>query len=125
MLKYSIKTNILIIFLMLMSLISILILSSQYYFSKQLAVNSTQKTFKHLVKNCRGHFLSFISFPLSITITLRLLFKANSYAAKSPAGPAPIMATSYEAFCMKLFNNFFYCLIYLFCFPCSCANKFS
>jgi len=51
MLKYSIKTNILIIFLMLMSLISILILSSQYYFSKQLAVNSTQKTFKHLVKN--------------------------------------------------------------------------
>jgi len=51
MFKYSIKTNILVVFLVLMGSISILILSSQYYFSKDLAISSTEKTFKHLASN--------------------------------------------------------------------------
>ena len=49
--KYSIKTNILITFLVLMGTVSLLILGSQYYFNKNLALNSTEGIFKHLAKN--------------------------------------------------------------------------
>ena len=55
MFKHSIKTNILTIFLILMVMVSILILSSQYYFTKELAIHSTEKTFKHLASNTTKH----------------------------------------------------------------------
>ena len=53
--RISIKTNILTIFLILIGLISFSILFSQYYFSKKLAIESTQKTFKLISKNIHEH----------------------------------------------------------------------
>jgi len=51
MFKYSIKTNILTTFLILMGMITVLILSSQYYFNKKLAIEATERIFIHLAKN--------------------------------------------------------------------------
>ena len=51
MIKYSIKTNILTTFLILMGTVSVLILASQYYFNKELALKSTKGMFKHLAQN--------------------------------------------------------------------------
>ena len=48
MFKHSIKTNILTIFVILMLVVSSLILYSQYYFNKKLALESTEKLFEHL-----------------------------------------------------------------------------
>ncbi|MEA3523084.1 MAG: HD domain-containing phosphohydrolase [Campylobacterota bacterium] len=55
MFKMSIKTNILIVFLLLMGLTSLSLVFSQYYFSKKLAIQSTQKTFKIISKNIYNH----------------------------------------------------------------------
>ncbi len=46
MFKQTIKVNILIIFILLISVISLSLLSSQYYFNVKIATNSINKTFK-------------------------------------------------------------------------------
>ena len=51
MFKRSIKTNITAIFLFLVSIISLAIVYTQYYFNYNLAVSSTTKTFKLLGEN--------------------------------------------------------------------------
>ena len=51
MFKQTIRTNILIIFALLISTISLSLLISQYYFNEELAVNSTDKTFKLISSN--------------------------------------------------------------------------
>ncbi|MEA1892080.1 MAG: HD domain-containing phosphohydrolase [Campylobacterota bacterium] len=51
MFKQTIKTNILLIFLLLIGLIATSLLYSQYYFSHQIAINSTEKTFKLITDN--------------------------------------------------------------------------
>ena len=51
MFKQTIRTNILTIFLLLVALIAVSLLSSQYYFNHKLASDSTAKTFKLITKN--------------------------------------------------------------------------
>lgn len=53
--KISIKTNILIIFLILIGMVSISLLFSQYYFSQKIAIESTQKTFSTISNNITQH----------------------------------------------------------------------
>jgi len=53
--KISIKTNILIIFLVLVGIVSLSLLFSQYYFSKKLAIDTTHRTFKIISKNISEH----------------------------------------------------------------------
>lgn len=55
MLKISIKTHILTIFILLISTVTLSLLLSQYYFSKKLAINSTHRTFKIISKNIGDH----------------------------------------------------------------------
>ncbi len=55
MLKVSIKTNILITFLLLVGSVALSLLFSQYYFSEKLAIESTTKTFHIISKNISGH----------------------------------------------------------------------
>lgn len=49
--KYSIKTDILTIFLLLIAIVSTSLLTTQYYFNTNLATNSTDKTFKYVTQN--------------------------------------------------------------------------
>ncbi len=51
MFKQTIKANILTTFLFLLAIIAVALLSSQYYFSQKLAINSTNKTFKLISDN--------------------------------------------------------------------------
>ena len=51
MFKQSIRTNIVTIFLFLVGMVSFSLLSSQYYFNHNLAVDSTTKTFNLITKN--------------------------------------------------------------------------
>lgn len=51
----SIKTNILIIFLVLVGIVSFSLLFSQYYFNKKLALESAHKTFHIISKNINTH----------------------------------------------------------------------
>ena len=51
MFKHTIKTNIIIIFIILVSLVSFSLLFSQYYFSKNIALDSTKKTFNIITNN--------------------------------------------------------------------------
>ncbi len=51
MFKQTIKTNILTIFLVLIGIVSISLLSAQYYFNSTLAKNSTTKAFKLIANN--------------------------------------------------------------------------
>jgi len=53
--KISIQTNILSIFLIFVGLIAFSLLSSQYYFSKKLAIESTQKKFQGIQKTITEH----------------------------------------------------------------------
>ena len=55
MFKMSIKTNILTVFLSLIALVATVLLISQYYFSKKLAIETTQKTFGIITKNINEH----------------------------------------------------------------------
>jgi len=55
MFQQTIRAHILTIFLLLLGLLSFSILASQYYFSYQLAEESTQKTFKLIAKNITTH----------------------------------------------------------------------
>ena len=55
MFNISIKTNILAIFLSLITLIALSLLISQYYFSQKLAIESTQNTFTMISKNITEH----------------------------------------------------------------------
>jgi len=55
MIKHSIRTNILTIFLILIGLISFSLLTTQYYFNQQLIANSTNKTFQIITKNISAH----------------------------------------------------------------------
>jgi len=52
---HSIRTNILTIFLLLVGLVSIALLSSQYYFNQKIASDSTAKTFELITKNISAH----------------------------------------------------------------------
>ncbi|MBN2815798.1 MAG: amino acid ABC transporter [Campylobacterales bacterium] len=49
--RHTIRTNILTIFLLLIGLVSVSLLSSQYYFSQKLAKSATEKTFEIISKN--------------------------------------------------------------------------
>ncbi len=49
--RISIKTNILTVFLLLVAFVAFSLLFSQYYFSKKLAIESTQKTFSIIAKD--------------------------------------------------------------------------
>lgn len=51
----SIKTHILTIFLLLIALVAISLLSSQYYFNQKLASSATHKTFKLITTNISEH----------------------------------------------------------------------
>ena len=53
--RFSIKTHIFTIFLLLVGMISFSLLFSQYYFSEKLAVDSTHKTFRIISKNISEH----------------------------------------------------------------------
>ena len=55
MIKHSIRTNILTIFLILIGLISFSLLITQYYFNQQLIANSTNKIFLIITKNISEH----------------------------------------------------------------------
>jgi HD-GYP domain-containing protein (c-di-GMP phosphodiesterase class II) len=55
MFKHSIRTNILTIFLLLVGLVAIALLSSQYYFNQKIAADSTAKTFQLITKNISVH----------------------------------------------------------------------
>ena len=55
MLKVSIKTNILMTFLLLVGIVSLSLLYSQYYFSEKLAIESTNKTFRIISTNISDH----------------------------------------------------------------------
>ena len=52
---HSIRTNILTIFFLLIGLVSIALLSSQYYFNQKIASDSTAKTFQLITKNISAH----------------------------------------------------------------------
>ena len=56
MFRMTIKTNILTIFLLLVGVVSLSLLLSQYYFSKKVALESTAKTFGIISKNIGEHF---------------------------------------------------------------------
>jgi len=49
--RQSIRTNILIIFVFIITLVSISLIASQYYFSQKLATSATEKTFSLISKN--------------------------------------------------------------------------
>ena len=55
MFKQTIKINILSTFLLLIGLVSLSLLTSQYYFNNKLAINSTEKTFKLISSNVNDH----------------------------------------------------------------------
>jgi len=55
MFKMSIKTKIFITFLLLVGIVSLSLLFSQYYFSEKLAIESTHKTFSNISKNISEH----------------------------------------------------------------------
>ena len=55
MFKQTIRVNILIIFILLVSLVSASLLTSQYYFNKKLAMDSTEKTFQLISSNISNH----------------------------------------------------------------------
>jgi len=55
MLKQTIRTNIVTIFLVLIAIVSFSLLSSQYYFNNKLAVESADKTFTLITKNLTQH----------------------------------------------------------------------
>jgi len=56
--KVSIKTNIFITFLLLVGIVALSLLFSQYYFSEKLAIESTNKTFRIISKNISEHILN-------------------------------------------------------------------
>lgn len=53
----TIKTNILITFLLLVGIVALSLLFSQHYFSEKLALESTNKTFRIISKNISEHIL--------------------------------------------------------------------
>lgn len=53
--KISIKTNILTVFLLLVGVVSLCLVFSQYYFSKELAIKETSNTFNIVAKNITRH----------------------------------------------------------------------
>ena len=55
MLKMTIKTKILIIFLSLVGIVALSLLSSQYYFNEKLTIESTSNTFNIISKNISDH----------------------------------------------------------------------
>ena len=55
MLKMTIKTKILIIFLSLVGIVALSLLSSQYYFNEKLTIESTNNTFNIISKNISDH----------------------------------------------------------------------
>ena len=54
--KISIRTNILLVFLLLLSIISISLLYSHYYFSKKIALSATADTFKLIAKHVENSY---------------------------------------------------------------------
>jgi len=55
MFNISIKANILLVFLTLLGIISFSLLFSHYYFSKKIAIESTNKTFRMISENISDH----------------------------------------------------------------------
>ncbi|MFT7860141.1 MAG: transporter substrate-binding domain-containing protein [Sulfurimonas sp.] len=78
MYKTSIRTNILTIFLFLIGLVSISLLTSQYYFNNKIAVKSTQKTFQLISKNISEKIASNNDNIKSILLTNKNNSKLNS-----------------------------------------------
>ena len=84
--KVSIKTNIFITFLLLVGIVALSLLFSQYYFSEKLAIESTNKTFRIISKNISEHIfieaLTASDRPYKKSKTLSESIRIMSYMVK-------------------------------------------
>ena len=90
MFKMTIKTKILAVFLTLIGIVACALLFSQYYFSKKIAIESTNKTFKIISQNISEHLKK------EATETRNLLkIKSQHKALQVPITFDPIHQTLY------------------------------
>lgn len=88
MVKQTIKTNILSVFLILIGVVATALLTSQYYFSTKLAITSTDKTFKLITGNIaqqRNKYNHRVQRILQANINNENLFKDISFNYEHPA----------------------------------------